>query len=119
MTLAKDRMRDLLTIVEKGRYDEAVERAVLAHLGGCGVPQEAQFDWRRLFSALVCAGRYAAAFRLGELVLDRPWRAEASHALRWPWWLLRGGSVNDRAFCSRELARLRRAFPGEIGRAHV
>ena len=112
MTLAKDRMRDLLTIVEKGRYDAAVERAVLAHLGGRAAPQEAQLDWRRLFSALVCARRYAAAFRLGELALDRPWRAAASHALRWPWWLLKGGSVNDRAFCSGELARLRRAPSG-------
>ncbi|MCX5796969.1 MAG: hypothetical protein NTY77_15865 [Elusimicrobia bacterium] len=112
MTPAQDRLRDLLTIVEKGRYEGAAERAVLAHLGRCAAPEDAQLDWRRLFSALVCARRYAAAFRLGEFVLDRPWGAAASHAFRWPWWLLKGGSVNDRTFCSRELARLRRAPPG-------
>jgi tetratricopeptide (TPR) repeat protein len=85
-----------------------------------GVPSAAADAlWPEVFSALLCAGRYRTAFRLGDVMLEKSARTPRANAFLWPWWhaVSSRGSVEKMRFCARELARVDAAragggFPG-------
>ncbi|MCX5797403.1 MAG: tetratricopeptide repeat protein [Elusimicrobia bacterium] len=71
-------------------------------------------DWPRIFSALLCAGRYRAAFRLGEEMLKRSVKLSNSNCFQWPWWYDPATMRRARRqqFVASELRRLRQAEKG-------
>lgn len=70
---------------------------------------EVRAKWPEAFSALLCAGAYDAAFRLGEAMLGRSARMAYANAFLWPWWygVYSRQSEAKARFCRRELRRLR------------
>lgn len=104
----------LPALIEAGRFLEAAA-ALEAGAGADG----AEAVWPEVFSALLCAGRYGEAFRLGEAMLERSARTPLANSFLWPWWreVNSRGSAKKMRFCARELARLDAArgggdFPG-------
>lgn len=96
-------------LIDRGRYGPALERAYLARLRASAAGDKLAREAPQAFSALMCAGRYAAAFRLGEALLDLPGRAVSPTQFLWPWWRRVRRAVAEDAFIKEELARVRRA----------
>ncbi|MBN1772440.1 MAG: tetratricopeptide repeat protein [Deltaproteobacteria bacterium] len=103
------RFRLLLRLVDRGRYGRALERSVLARLWEASPSDRLLVEWSQFYSALMCTGRYRAAFRVAEAVLDKLGRFESLLPLQWPWWRRVGRAVNEERFLARELQRLRAA----------
>lgn len=103
------RFRLLLRVVDRGRYGRTLERSVLARMREVPPTDRLLVEWSQPYSALMCAGRYHAAFRVAEAVLDRLGRFESLPVLQWPWWRRVGRAVNEERFLVRELQRLRTA----------
>ncbi|MDP3542338.1 MAG: hypothetical protein Q8T11_07725 [Elusimicrobiota bacterium] len=99
----------LIRLIEARRFSPALERALLGAVARAGDGDKLAGEWPQLFSALMCAGRYVPAFRLGEAVLDRFGRFESPGQLMWPWWRRIRRAVAEEAFLRRELARVRAA----------
>lgn len=102
----------LFRLLADGRYDPDLERAVLDGLARAEPGDKLGADWPQVFSALMCARRYAAAFRLGEAVLDKFGRIESPGQLMWPWWRMIRRAVAEDEFVSQELARMHEAARG-------
>lgn len=99
----------LLLLVEAGLYPPALERALLGRLARAKPEDKLAREWPQVFSALMCAARYEAAFRLGEAVLDAFGRIEAPGQLMWPWWRTIRRAVAEDRFIDAELERIRKA----------
>jgi len=99
----------LFRLIAAGRYSPDLERAVLEGVSRAGPKDKLASDWPQVFSALMCARRYTAAFRLGEAVLDNFGRLESPGQLMWPWWRDIRRAVAEERFIARELARIRAA----------
>ncbi|MBI2387146.1 MAG: tetratricopeptide repeat protein [Elusimicrobia bacterium] len=93
----------LFRLLSEGRYDPDLERAVLDGVARAGPGDKLAVDWPQVFSALMCARRHAAAFRLGEAVLDKFGRFESPGQLMWPWWRMIRRAVAEDSFVSEEL----------------
>lgn len=106
-----------LTLLDRGRYGGRLERALLACARNSRPSDMILVEWPQVFSALMCARRYRAAFRLGEVMLDRLGRFDAPQPLMWPWWRKIGRAVNEQRFLAAELGRIRSAARGG-GHAH-
>lgn len=102
----------LFRLLAEGRYDPDLERAVLDGVGRAAPGDKLAADWPQVFSALTCARRYAAAFRLGEAVLDKFGRFESPGQLMWPWWRMIRRAVAEDEFVSQELRRMHEASRG-------
>lgn len=76
----------VLQLINGSRYGPGLERQVLRSLRRAPVCAEFAVTGHRLFSALLCAGRYEAAFRLGETWLHRSEGIPDPQSLAWPWW---------------------------------
>jgi tetratricopeptide (TPR) repeat protein len=94
----------LLRLIAAGRYGPALERELLK-----SSPAEIARQWPEAFSALLCAGRYAQAFRLADAMLLRLGPPEVPTAFLWPWSPKTHRAVGEQGFCAKELARVRRA----------
>jgi tetratricopeptide (TPR) repeat protein len=70
---------------------------------------EVHAKWPEVFSALLCAGAYGDAFRLGEALLGRSAQMAYANSFLWPWWygVYSRQSEAKARFCRRELGRLR------------
>ena len=108
------RLEVLLALIDGGCYPPALERAVLSAVAAARPSEKLLLEWPKLFSALMCARRYLAAFRLGEAMLDRTGGFSAPQHLMWPWWRKIARAVSEHAFLESELARIRAA--GRSGR---
>lgn len=102
----------LLRTLAEGRYDADLERAVLDGVARAEAGGKLASDWPQVFSALMCARRYASAFRLGEAVLDRFGRFESPGQLMWPWWRTIRRAVAEDEFVARELSLMQEASRG-------
>ena len=102
----------LFRLLAEGRYDPELERAVLDGVTRAAPGDKLGADWPQVFSALMCARRYAAAFRLGETVLDKFGRIESPGQLMWPWWRMIRRAVAEDEFVSQELLRMHEAGRG-------
>ncbi|HAZ08553.1 MAG TPA: hypothetical protein DCZ01_08555 [Elusimicrobia bacterium] len=106
------RIEALLELIALGRYAPAVERALLGCLARAGHSDKLVLEWPQIFSALMCARKYRAAFRLGEAMLDQLGGFQSPGQLMWPWWReIRRAVVEDR-FIAEELRRIRAASKG-------
>jgi len=103
------RLEALCNLISRGRYGRALERALLDCVLRAEPDGKLALEWPQIFSALMCEGKYRAAFRLGETVLDRFERFESPGLLLWPWWRKIRRAVTEDRFLVRELARLRAA----------
>jgi len=99
----------LFRLLADGRYDPDLERSVLDGLARAEPGDKLGADWPQVFSALMCARRYTAAFRLGEAVLDKFGRIESPGQLMWPWWRMIRRAVAEDEFVTLELDRMHRA----------
>ncbi len=108
------RLEVLLALIDGGCYPPVLERAVLSAVAAARPEAKLLLEWPKLFSALMCARRYLAAFRLGEAMLDRTGGFSAPQHLMWPWWRRIARAVSEHAFLESELARIRAA--GRSGR---
>lgn len=102
----------LFRLLAAGRYGPDLERAVLDGVARAEPGDKLGADWPQVFSALMCARRYTAAFRLGEAVLDKQGRIESPGQLMWPWWRMIRRAVAEDAFVSQELLRMHEASRG-------
>lgn len=77
--------------------------------------REKSHTWPDEFSALLCARKYRAAFRLADAELARTVRLPNANAFLWPWWskVSSRGSDAKIKFCVSELERVSKA--GESG----
>jgi tetratricopeptide (TPR) repeat protein len=103
------RIEALLHLVDAGQYAPDLERALLAAVARAGAGDKLAGEWPQIFSALMCAGRYREAFRLGEAVLDRFGRLDSPGQLMWPWWRRIRRAVAEDRFIEEELGRIREA----------
>ena len=103
----------LLKLIDRGRYGPALERALLGLVRGAGALNESLFEWPWIFSALMCAHKYQAAFRLGETALDAVGWSGSFQTLRWPWCWKVKPTAPDQRFLAQELRRIRAAQRGE------
>ena len=110
----ESRVRLLLRLVERGRYGRGLERSVLARLREASRAEKLAVEWPQLYGALMCAGRYAAAFRVAETMLDKLGRFESLSPLQWPWSRKVGRAVNEERFLASELERMRAAARGGL-----
>ena len=95
-------------LIADGKFEEAARALAEA------APGAADALCPKVFSALLCAGRYREAFRLGDAMLAKSPQVPLAHKALWPWWhglSSRGSAAKDR-FCVRELARVRAAGAG-------
>ena len=99
------------TLVEDGRYDEAA-KALEAEASDS--PEGSAALWPEVFSEMLCARRYQAAFRLGDAMLKKSARLPSANSFLWPWWrkVSSRGSDKKMKFCARELKRVRKARAG-------
>ncbi len=93
--------------MESSRRRAALDRLVAAVEGGAekidaGFPDQ----WPRIFSALLCARRYAKAFELAEAALRRTGAPKAPEAFLWPWSFKIHRGVAEKGFCREELVRI-------------
>lgn len=109
------RLEVLFKLIARGRFGAVLERALLECVSRAASDSKLALEWPQIFSALMCEGRYRAAFRLGETVLDRFGRFESPGLLLWPWWRKIRRAVTENRFLARELARMRSAAkPGDF-----
>lgn len=102
----------LYRMLAEGEYDPDLERAVLDGTARAEPGDKLAADWPQVFSALMCARRYASAFRLGEAVLDRFGRFESPGQLMWPWWRMIRRAVAEDEFVTLEMRRMEEASRG-------
>lgn len=102
----------LFRLLSDGRFDPDLERAVLDGVSLAAPGDKLAADWPQVFSALMCARLYAAAFRLGEAVLDKYGRIESPGQLMWPWWRMIRRAVAEDEFVTLELGRMHEAARG-------
>lgn len=102
-------LETLIRLIDSGRSSAELEGALLAAVSRAGDADKLAGEWPQVFSALMCAGEYLPAFRLGEAVLHRFRRFESPGQLMWPWWRRIRRAVAEEAFLRRELARVRAA----------
>ncbi len=81
--------------------------------------REKSHTWPDEFSALLCARKYPAAFRLADAELTKTVRLPNANAFLWPWWskVSSRGSEAKMKFCIEELERVSKAaksgeYPG-------
>jgi tetratricopeptide (TPR) repeat protein len=93
------------SLVEDGKFEEAA-RALAA-----GSSAEGDGLCPKVFSALLCAHKYHAAFRFGEAMLRKSSQAPLAHKSLWPWWqgFSSRGSDAKIKFCVSELDHVRAA----------
>lgn len=106
-TLARLReKRSARALAAAGRFDEAA-----AALAEAPATEEGDALAPAVFSALLCARAYEAAFRFAEAMLRKSPQAPLCHKALWPWWhgASSRGSAEKDAFCAAELERVRRA----------
>ena len=103
------RIEVLLALIDLGRYGPALEQAVLSCISRAAADERLALEWEQLFSALMCAKKYRAAFRLGEAMLDRRGGFDSPLQLMWPWWRQCQRGVAEVRFIGEELSRIRSA----------
>ncbi|MCX5794838.1 MAG: tetratricopeptide repeat protein [Elusimicrobia bacterium] len=103
-------------LIRSGRLTQARKTVEAA---AARQPSGAAQAWPEVFSALLCARRYPAAFRLAEAMLRRSVTVANPNAFQWPWWQRVGpwDPAGLRGFCASELKRLRRAGGDKTSRA--
>lgn len=105
-------LETLILLIDGACLTGGLERALLDAVSRAADGDKLAGEWPQIFSALMCAGEYLPAFRLGEAVLDRFGRFESPGQLMWPWWRKLRRAVAEDRFISRELGRMRAAAKG-------
>lgn len=113
-----DRPRILITRANAtaGRLEEAAR--ILETTNGKAL-EGALHEWPDIFSALLCARKYRAAFHLADTMLQKSVRLTSANGFLWPWWakVSSRGSNAKIKFCISELKHVTKAamsgeFPG-------
>lgn len=110
--MGDSRIELLLGLIDRGRYAPAAERALLSCLARAENSEKLVLEWPQIFSALMCARKYQAAFRLGEAMLDKIGGFKSPGHLMWPWWRKIRRAVAEDRFIAEELRRIRAAGKG-------
>lgn len=103
------RIEVLFSLIDHGGYGRRLERAILACVSRAGAGEKLVMEWPRIFSCLMGARRYGAAFRLAETMLDKEGNFVSPQHLMWPWFRKTARAVSEDPFIHEELSRLRAA----------